>query len=633
MASINILDDITVNKIAAGEVVEKPMAVIKELVENAIDAKASSITVEIKNGGLDLMRITDNGCGIPGDEIEKAFCRHATSKINRIEDLDTLCSLGFRGEALASIASVAQVECISKTAAQMTGIRYEVNGSVEVSKKEVGCPDGTTFVVKNLFYNTPARRKFLKSPTTEGSYISDLIEKLALSHPDISFRYIYNGKLKFQTNGNGKLKDVIYQIYGRDITANIIPFSLENEYITVTGFIGKPVISKGNRTFMNYFVNGRYVKSPIIYRALEEGYNGFHMSHKYPFCVLLFEADSNKIDVNVHPSKMEIRFSEGDRIYSVLCREIKETLRNTDIIPEQNLRPQPQAQTRTDNPNKNVPDASDRQAENTANSLVGKDLRTPEPFEKNRIKSMSERADSDSGSFHGTDSHRADSHAYAYEHEKTKDNTKNVQMTLFERNDMQYEVSKDYQIAGCVFSTYWIVQYHDEMYIMDQHAAHEKVLYERLVNKMKNHEVMMQQVSPPVIITLDAVEAELVNDNKTVFADAGFELEPFGGNEYAVSSVPADLPNIASKEVLSDLIVSLRQENAGAASDTVFLEKLASMSCKAAVKGGRGITAAEAESLVKDLFGLENPFNCPHGRPTLIKITKNELEKRFGRKL
>ena len=297
MASINILDDITVNKIAAGEVVEKPMAVIKELVENAIDAKASSITVEIKNGGLDLMRITDNGCGIPGDEIEKAFCRHATSKINRIEDLDTLCSLGFRGEALASIASVAQVECISKTAAQMTGIRYEVNGSVEVSKKEVGCPDGTTFVVKNLFYNTPARRKFLKSPTTEGSYISDLIEKLALSHPDISFRYIYNGKLKFQTNGNGKLKDVIYQIYGRDITANIIPFSLENEYITVTGFIGKPVISKGNRTFMNYFVNGRYVKSPIIYRALEEGYNGFHMSHKYPFCVLLFEADSNKIDV------------------------------------------------------------------------------------------------------------------------------------------------------------------------------------------------------------------------------------------------------------------------------------------------------------------------------------------------
>lgn len=640
MASIHILDDITVNKIAAGEVVEKPMAVIKELVENSIDAKSSSITVEIKNGGLDLMRITDNGCGIPEDEIEKAFCRHATSKINGIEDLDTLRSLGFRGEALASIASVAQVECISKTASQMTGIRYEVNGSVEVSKKEVGCPDGTTFVVKNLFYNTPARRKFLKSPTTEGSYISDLMEKLAMSHPDISFRYIYNGKQKFQTNGNGKLKDVIYQIYGRDITANIIPFSLENEYINVTGFIGKPVISKGNRTFMNYFVNGRYVKSPILYRAIEEGYNGFHMSHKYPFCVLLFEADSNKIDVNVHPSKMEVRFSEGDRIYYVLCRQIKETLKNTDIIPAQSLRPR--AQTRKDNPDSNMHTAAGIQPENAASHNMDKGAANPEDsvesrILKNRIKSLSHRTDSNkidsqSKDCHGTDVPRTDSQGETYEEDK-KDNTKNMQMSLFERNGMQYEASKDYRIVGCVFSTYWIVQYHDEMYIMDQHAAHEKVLYERLVKKMQNHEVMMQQVSPPVIITLDAIEAELVNSNKTVLASAGFEVEPFGGNEYAVSSVPAGLPGIASKEVLSDLIVSLRKETALVSSETVFLEKLASMSCKAAVKGGRAVTAAEAASLINDLFTLENPFNCPHGRPTLIKFTKNELEKRFGRQL
>ncbi len=626
MASINILDDITVNKIAAGEVVEKPMAVIKELVENSIDAEASSITVEIKNGGLDLMRITDNGGGIAEAEIEKAFCRHATSKINGIEDLDTLSSLGFRGEALASIASVSQVECISKTASQMTGIRYEVNGSVEVSKKEVGCPDGTTFVVKNLFYNTPARRKFLKSPTTEGSYISDLIEKLAMSHPYISFRYIYNGKLKFQTNGNGKLKDVIYQIYGRDITANIVPFSLKNEYINVTGFIGKPVISKGNRTFMNYFVNGRYVKSPIIYRALEEGYNGFHMSHKYPFCVLLFDADSNKIDVNVHPSKMEVRFSEGERIYSVLCREIKETLRKTDVIPEQNL--QPRGRTKKDIPNENY------NTENKFRENSNGNMRIPEPFEKNRIKNMSYGADS-----------KITSHSEAHQNEYIKDNAnkkdnlnikenaENMQMSLFERKEMQYETSKDYRIIGCVFSTYWIVQYHDEMYIMDQHAAHEKVLYERLAGKMQSHEVMMQQVSPPIIITLDAVEAELVKNNKNILADAGFEVEPFGGNEYAVSSVPADLPGIASKEALSDLIVSLRKETEGGSSQTVFLDKIASMSCKAAVKGGRAVTAAEAESLINDLFGLENPFNCPHGRPTMIRITKNELEKRFGRQL
>lgn len=671
MPSINVLDDITVNKIAAGEVVEKPMAVIKELVENSIDAKASSITVEIKNGGLDLMRITDNGCGIPADEIEKAFCRHATSKINKIEDLDTLISLGFRGEALASIASVAQVECISKTAAQMTGIRYEVNGSVEASKKEVGCPDGTTFVVKNLFYNTPARKKFLKSPTTEGSYISDLLEKLAMSHPDISFRYIYNGKLKFQTNGNGKLKDVIYQIYGRDITANIVPFTLENEYINVSGFIGKPIISKGNRTFMNYFVNGRYVKSPIIYRALEEGYDGFHMSHKYPFCVLLFEADSSKIDVNVHPSKMEVRFSEGDRIYSVLCRGIKEVLRNTDIIPEQSLRA-PAHKKRTQNSLKNMSDghAVDRQAAdrnagngatfgrrtdslhaengNTENRFVenySKDgaqtgntyveyrntenivedgtlkkntLRAPEPFETNRIKSLSDN---------NSARKPADEHIYI-----PKD-TKSTQMSLFERDDMKYESAKDYRIIGCVFSTYWIVQYHDEMYIMDQHAAHEKILYERLVAKMQNHETMRQQVSPPIIITLDAIEAELVKNNMEVFTNAGFEIEPFGGNEYAVSSVPADLPHIASRDVLSDLIASLRKETAANSSETVFLEKLASMSCKAAVKGGRSISAAEAKQLVEDLFGLENPFNCPHGRPTLIKMTKYELEKRFGRQL
>lgn len=603
MRDINILDDVTINKIAAGEVVEKPMAVVKELVENSIDAKSSIITVEIKNGGLDFIRITDNGTGIPYNQIEKAFCRHATSKIETIDDLDTLASLGFRGEALASIASVAQVECITKTAEALTGIHYEINGGVEVSKKEIGCPTGTTFIIKNLFYNTPARRKFLKSPTTEGNYISDVIEKIAMSHPEVSFRYINNGKQKFVTNGNGRLKDVIFQIYGRDITSNIVEFTMENEFIKASGFIGKPVISKGNRTFMNYFVNGRYVKSPIIYRALEEGYDGFHMSHKYPFCVLLFDVNSEKVDVNVHPSKMEIRFSEGDRIYSVLLRAIRETLRNIDVIAMQSLKTKEEK-------------LYEKKEEIVEKAVVNEKKYNPEPFEVNRIKSISMPENKQI--------------IPVYESNTTQ---KPEQISLFERKEMVFEKAKDYKIIGCVFSTYWIIQFHDDMYIMDQHAAHEKVLYEKLVKKMSEHTIHMQQVSPPIVITLDAIEAGVVNDNYELFTAAGYEIEHFGGNEYLVSSVPSDLPGIASKEVLTDFICSLQKELAGKKSETVFLEKLASMSCKAAIKGGTQISALEAGKLVEDLFELDNPFNCPHGRPTIIKMTKNELEKRFGRQL
>ena len=635
MPAINILDDVTINKIAAGEVVEKPMAVIKELVENSIDAKATSITVEIKNGGLDLMRVTDNGLGIPEEDIRKAFFRHATSKINKIEDLDSLDSLGFRGEALASIASVSMVECISKTAAQLTGIKYEVNGGVEASFKEVGCPDGTTFVVKSLFYNTPARKKFLKTPMTEGSYISDIMEKIAMSHPDISFRYINNNKLKFQTAGNGKLKDVIYQIYGKDVSANLVSFELETEYVNVSGYIGRPVISKGNRSFMNYYVNGRYVKSPVIYRAIEEGYDGFHMSHKFPFCVLMFDVQSDKMDVNVHPSKMEIRFSEGDRIYSVLCRGIKETLRNIDVIPEQNLEKTLARQMRE---NDTVSDtATEYKASNNnkydinANSTslsvdkeaagmnAAKKERLPEPFETNRIRNLSNQA-----------GNSIDILNKINELECMK---KPEQLSLFERKDMEEEKKKDYTVVGCVFSTYWIVTYHDEMYIMDQHAAHEKILYEKLVKKMTNNIINIQQVSPPIVISLDPVETELVNSNKELFEKSGFEIESFGGNEHIVSGVPAELPGIASKDVLIDLIGSLRKELTQKNSETILMEKIASMSCKAAVKGGRSITSEEASRIVQDLFELDNPFNCPHGRPTLIKITKNELEKRFGRQL
>ena len=666
MPLINVLDDITINKIAAGEVVEKPMAVIKELVENAIDAKSTAITVEIKNGGLDMMRITDNGCGIAAGEIEKAFFRHATSKIHNITDLEHLTSLGFRGEALASIAAVSMVECISKTSDNITGIRYEIEGGKEVSKKEIGCPDGTTFVVRNLFYNTPARRKFLKTPVTEGSYINDIMEKIALSHPEIAFKFINNGKVKLQTSGSGRLKDVIYNIYGRDITANIVEFNVDCELFKASGYIGKPIISKGNRTFMNYFVNGRYVKSPIIYRALEEGYEGFHMSHKYPFCVLLIDIDGQTVDVNVHPSKMEIRFSNADRIYSVLCNSVRDAIRNIDVIPLETMPEGKGAKSSELNIKSEPLDVKSRSA-----SIKG-----PEPFEYARraneaasSKASFNKTSYDTGSYDKRSSDKGsydkssfgrtahDQALYNKAQEKVLDiiadnvksydskndetaknrhdnpSGKGEQMSLFQRNDMSFEKKKDFRIAGQIFSTYWIIEYHDDMYIMDQHAAHEKLLYEKFTRMIADNEVTIQQVSPPMVFTLSPVEAALLKDNMKQFSLLGFEIEHFGGNEYLVSGVPAMLPELAVNDVFMDIISSLEKENMSADRDSVIKDKIASMSCKAAVKGGMNLSFAEALSLVNDLFELENPFNCPHGRPTMIKMTKNELEKKFGRRL
>lgn len=666
MPLINVLDDITINKIAAGEVVEKPMAVIKELVENAIDAKSTAITVEIKNGGLDMMRITDNGCGIAAGEIEKAFFRHATSKIHNITDLEHLTSLGFRGEALASIAAVSMVECISKTSDNITGIRYEIEGGKEVSKKEIGCPDGTTFVVRNLFYNTPARRKFLKTPVTEGSYINDIMEKIALSHPEIAFKFINNGKVKLQTSGSGRLKDVIYNIYGRDITANIVEFNVDCELFKASGYIGKPIISKGNRTFMNYFVNGRYVKSPIIYRALEEGYEGFHMSHKYPFCVLLIDIDGQTVDVNVHPSKMEIRFSNADRIYSVLCNSVRDAIRNIDVIPLETMPEGKGAKSSELNIKSEPLDVKSRSA-----SIKG-----PEPFEYARraneaasSKASFNKTSYDTGSYDKRSSDKGsydkssfgrtahDQALYNKAQEKVLDiiadnvksydskndetaknrhdnpSGKGEQMSLFQRNEMSFEKKKDFRIAGQIFSTYWIIEYHDDMYIMDQHAAHEKLLYEKFTRMIADNEVTIQQVSPPMVFTLSPVEAALLKDNMKQFSLLGFEIEHFGGNEYLVSGVPAMLPELAVNDVFMDIISSLEKENMSADRDSVIKDKIASMSCKAAVKGGMNLSFAEALSLVNDLFELENPFNCPHGRPTMIKMTKNELEKKFGRRL
>lgn len=599
MAAIRVLDEYTINKIAAGEVVEKPLAVVKELVENAIDAGSSLITVEIKNGGIDFIRITDNGSGIPADEIRKAFERHATSKITAIDDLNTLKSLGFRGEALASIAAISKVECITKPSDSLTGINYTINGGKEQELKEIGCPLGTTFVVRDIFYNVPARRKFLKTPVTEGSYITELVEKIAMSHPDIAFKYINNGQLKLQTKGNNSLKDVIYSIYGRDITANLLEFSLESDIINVTGLIGRPVISRGIRNYISCFINGRYIRNNILYKAVEEGYSGYKMVHRFPFAVLNISIDSSLMDVNVHPSKMEVRFSEADRIFSLLCNGIRETLKENDIIPDVKI------------------EKTSTQPE----TFVKEKIAAPEPFETNRMKTIK------------NNDNIAPANEYVRESAAEYNSKKSVtvQDTLFDISGMKHEEKKNYRVAGCVFSTYWIIEYNDEMYIMDQHAAHEKVMFEKFMKKMKPGNAASQILSPQIILTLSQTEADVINNHYEDFVSAGFEINHFGGNEYAVSAVPAEIPGISSEKALLDLIGMISEEKNISQSESAFVEKIASMSCKAAVKGGRRISDREAYELVNSLFELENPFCCPHGRPTMIKMTKYELEKQFGR--
>lgn len=595
MPHINILDENTINKIAAGEVVEKPMAVVKELVENSIDAGSDHITIEIKEGGISFIRVTDNGCGINSEDINNAFERHATSKISDINDLNTLSTLGFRGEALASISAVSELECITKSEASFTGIHYSVTGGKGGTIKEIGCPNGTTFVIRNLFYNVPARKKFLKTAATEASYITDLVEKLALSHPDIAFNYIVNGQSRLATKGNGNLLDVIYNVYGRDITGNVTELSIDTDIITAHGFIGKPVVSRGSRAYMTCFINGRYIKSNILYRAIEEAYGGYKMKHRFPFAVISINIDSSKMDVNVHPSKMEIRFDEPDRIYSLICNTIRNTLRETDIIPQ-------------------IMPADKKEKENLPKQ---KEI-IPEPFERNRIKQEP-----------------------VYENQMPKKimqaketvpyKVSAVQDTLFSMDEMKKEEQKNFIVCGCVFSTYWIIEYNDEMYIMDQHAAHEKVMYEKYMKSINLGSVARQQLSPPLIITLSAEESQIVNSHYDEFYRLGFEISDFGGNEYAISCIPAELPGISSENVLIDVLTSLSKEKDIEDAPGIFYEKVASMACKSAVKGGRRITETEAYKLVCDLFTLDNPFCCPHGRPTIIKTKKSELEKQFGR--
>lgn len=786
MPNIHVLDQNTINKIAAGEVIERPASVVKELLENAIDAKATAVTVEIREGGISFIRVTDNGCGIEKDEIPLAFLRHSTSKIQSVEDLFTVSSLGFRGEALSSIAAVGQVELITKTSRSLTGNRYQIEGGVERGMEEIGAPDGTTFIVRNLFYNTPVRRKFLKTPMTEGAHVADLVEKIALSHPEISIRFIQNNQNKLHTSGNHNLKDIIYTVYGREITANLLPVSVAGEAFSVEGFIGKPTIARSNRNFENYYINGRYIKSNIINKAIEEAYKPFMMQHKYPFTMLHFQIEPEFLDVNVHPTKMELRFQNGEQVFRMVRDTVAEALRHKELIPKVALEeererkpvlekkipiPEPFEQKRMMQERAGLFDTKSAAQGNDGNFVLRE---TPEEYrlknrpgerpalkntsqirkEREELLSTQQRVEAlkretegqqtgaRTGQSIGTGTlrqtidragkcldesgqqaakasgqrgaattvfsqsaaasdqnfqvnqaltellmrapgttpadelekieeagkaeeakyteattnieatrHMPDLTAEASAAQQETNVQRNaeqseavlnasgtamektataVQMDLFEEKLLEPQSRSRHKLIGQLFATYWLVEFNDQLYIIDQHAAHEKVLYEKTMNSLKTREYTCQQIHPPIILTLGSREALMLEKNMQIFTDIGFEIEPFGGKEYAVRGVPDNLFSIAKKDLLMEMLDTLSEDTQARGADLIY-EKVASMSCKAAVKGHDVLSAAEADALIDQLLGLENPYACPHGRPTIISMSKYELEKKFKR--
>lgn len=655
MPQIALLSQETIDKIAAGEVIERPSSVVKELVENAIDAGSSAVTVEIKEGGISFIRISDNGCGIEKEQIPLAFLRHSTSKIKSVEDLFTVTSLGFRGEALSSIAAVSQVELITKTNGDFTGSRYLIEGSKEVSLEEIGAPDGTTFIIRNLFYNTPARKKFLKSAQTEGTYIHELMQRMILSHPDVAFKFIMNNQVKLQSSGNGNIKDIIYHLYGRDITKALLPIAHESELFKVSGFIGKPMISRGNRGYELYFVNGRFIRSQILSKAIEDAFKPFLMQHQYPFTVLYFEIDSSLLDVNVHPTKMDLRFSNQQELYREVQGILSAALVHRDIIPEvpvdtpkknemevpkiEKVMPEPFEQKRLEEIRKAVRKDSPYEIKYPVSRPMGTGSVSSAAQEKllDTIKSMppedmmEERIQKEplpEQSKKETEKELA-KEAYVLREEETygaKPEGSYEQGSFLKEEEMAKQ-----KIIGQLFDTYWLVEYNDRLFIVDQHAAHEKVMYEKLKKQFEKKEFTSQAISPPIVITLSMREAEVLERFKEQFTKLGFEIEHFGGAEYSICGVPGNLYRLNTRDVLIEMLDELTDGISERATTDVILDKIASMSCKAAVKGSQRLSLPEMEQLMKDLMKLDNPYNCPHGRPTIIAMSKYEIEKKFKR--
>ena len=666
MPEIQLLDQATINQIAAGEVIDRPSSVVKELLENAIDAKATAITVEIKDGGISFIRITDNGCGIEKDQVRKAFLRHATSKLHTIDDLLDIGSLGFRGEALSSIAAIAQVELISKPPEAMLGISYQIEDGEEKSLTQIGAPDGTTILVRNLFYHVPARKKFLKTAATEGNYINQLMENMAMLRPDISMRFINGGQNKLYTSGNGRLKDLIYTIYGREISSNVLEINYECPLFAVTGYIGKPIISRGNRTFENYYINGRFVKSRLIAAAIEQAYKPFMMQHRYPFTVLHIKIKPELIDVNVHPAKMEVRFQQENEIYELLAGAIENTLRGKEFIPDvsddgkaekkvqekqklpepfeqrrlqamKEIIPPPPAEHKTQNEQKpsveHKTQSEQKLPRNEEQPKVPSKLSEPvceyKAEKKQTIKDSDSKWESASGIHKriGQDVSKTINQMPTQPEQKLE---KPEQQTLFTEPLLSEKARIHHRLIGQLFDTYWLIQYGNQLYIMDQHAAHEKVNYERLMEAYRKKERITQFVSPPMVISLTRAEEAILEEFKSEFERIGFTIEPYGGREYAISEIPANLYGINEKELFLEMLSDLEDRGSMQPSELIA-SKLASMSCKAAIKGGQKISFKEADALVSQLLTLENPYACPHGRPTIITMTKYELEKKFKR--
>ena len=623
MTTIHKLPKDTIDKIAAGEVIERPASIVKELVENAIDAKAGAITVEIREGGISLLRVTDNGGGIDASQVRTAFLRHATSKISSADDLVSISILGFRGEALASICAVSQMEVITKTPGALTGVRYVNEGAEEKSFQEIGAPEGSTFIVRNVFYNTPARKKFLKSAASEAGYISDLVEHLALSHPEISFKFISNSQTRLYTSGNGQLKDIIYSIYGRETAANLLKIEAEKDGIAVSGFVGKPAVTRGNRMHETYFVNQRYVKSSLIAKALEDGFKGYLMQHRYPFAVLHIELDGSDVDINVHPAKMEVRFADQETVYELIRQAIAAALSGKELIPEASAAGSALQR-------KELKEEQQKHQEAIA--------KTPEPFERLRRDLLSgqktpyerkypERTVPVLRAAERPACAVADRPQSAVSPAPAQ---KPRQMDLFEDRLLSEKSRTFHRMIGQLFDTYWLIEFKDHLYIIDQHAAHEKVMYERLMSAFRNKEYTSQAVSPPILISLSMAEEQTLKQYLSLFHDVGFEISHFGGREYAISAVPDNLYGFGGAEAFVMMIDSL-SENKSSASLDFLTGKLATMACKAAVKGNHAMSAAEADALIDELLRLDNPYHCPHGRPTIISMSKEEIEKKFKR--
>ena len=685
---IHVLDSRTIDRIAAGEVVERPASVVKELVENAIDAGSTAITVEAKEGGIEFIRVTDNGCGIEREQLPTAFLRHATSKIEDADDLNHIASLGFRGEALSSIAAVSRVEIITKRKENLTGTRMVLEGAKKQSIDEIGAPDGTTFLMRNLFFNTPVRRKFLKQPATEGSYITDLMEHLSLSRPDISFKFVLGNQTRFHTSGNGDLREVIYRIYGREIAAQLVPIQMEENGIKVEGYLGKPVLVRSNRNFEIYFINGRFIRSGVIAKAIEEGYKQYLMQHKFPLCVLHITMDTETVDVNVHPSKMDVRFSDGMAFARMLSENIATTLRNREMIPDASLEDEKSIQKKEQEDRKaswkeHTPEVFEKKREESyrvmeaakyeavpkdrrefiqkpiwqeAHAGIQTSIRKPEPVsaqtEEQPAAPVAAPEPKEDDFFveaeplkptslepvicpetaevmEAVDGISAEKQPSAMDMEPV---VKDVQqMNLFEEKLLSVQNRSRYRIIGQVFDTYWLIQFEDKLFIIDQHAAHEKVKYERLMKQFHEKSVISQRLMPPIIVSLTGQEESILHTYEDAFSQLGFEIEAFGGNEYALRSVPMDLYGCSERELFLAVLDELSQETGNRGSFQVIEEKIASMSCKAAVKGNNRLSLQEAEQLIDELLTLDNPYNCPHGRPTIITMTETDLEKKFKR--